>query len=74
MEIEFQERGNGFPSDGDILVDHEEQTAYRVLPDEPGMGQGNIETHSPGTGNTTTLNVEVVDYDDFCDSHDVWEI
>lgn len=72
MEIEFIERGNGYPMAGDIVVDHEDEKAYRVLPDV--FGTGSIETHRAGMGNSTALNVELVDYEEHCDSADVWEV
>lgn len=67
-EINFIERGNGFPMTDDIVVDHDECKAYRVLPDIPGTGR--IETHAPGMGNSTILNVEEVDYEEYCDTAD----
>lgn len=73
MQIEFTERGNGYPQSGDIVVSHEDETAYRVLPDVPGTG--NIETGNAmcGHGNSVALNVEEIDYEEHMDSAD-WEV
>ena len=73
MNLNLTEQGNGFPQTGDIIVCHEDGTAYRVLPDV--SGTGNIETRNAmrGQGNETILNVEEIDYDEHCDSAD-WEI
>jgi len=76
LEIEFVERGNGYPMTGDILINHEDERAYRVLDDIPGTGQGHITTRDPmtGYGNSTILRVEEVDYEEHANDRDAWEI
>ncbi len=72
--INFIEQGNGFPREGDILIDHTNEEAFHVLPDEE-PGDGRIETGSrPGCGNSCLLVVEEVDYEEYAGNPDVWEI
>ena len=76
MQINFVERGNGFPQANDIILDHDECAAYRVLTNEVGTGFIRTAVNPMGWDNasTTTLTVEVVDYDDHYADEDAWEI
>ena len=71
--IDFAEKGNGFPGNGAIIVDHETESAWRVLPDAA-LGDGRIETHGPGMPNTTTLRVVAEDYEENAENPNAWEI
>lgn len=71
--LTFIEKGNGFPREGDVLVNHTNEEAFRVLPDEE-PGDGRIETGRPGLGNSCLLVVEEIDYEDHVGNPDVWEI
>jgi hypothetical protein len=69
----FIERGNGFPQTDDIVVDHAQEKAYKVLPDT--RFTGHIETgYRPGDANTTVLNVMELNYEDHYNNSDAWEI
>ena len=74
MEINFVERGNGFPPGNAILVNHEDQTAYRVMTYAETGDPGSIRTYGPGQGNEVTLYVEEQDYEDHHDDEDAWEV
>lgn len=71
--LTFIEKGNGFPRTGDILINHRDEEAFRVLPDEQ-PGDGAIRTYPGGRPNECTLAVEEIDYEDHADLPDVWEI
>lgn len=67
IRLNFIERGNEYPLTGDILVDHEEQAAYRVLDGAGGISTGNAMKGDP---NECELNVEIVDYEEYADDQD----
>jgi hypothetical protein len=72
--LTFIETGNGFPRTGDVLINHQDEECFLVLPDEE-PGDGRIETGSrPGDFNSCLLVVEELDYEEHMDSPDVWEI
>jgi hypothetical protein len=71
--INFTEKGNGYPSTGDVLVNHIDLEAYRVLPSRPGTGEGHIVTRQYHA-NECLLRVEEVDYEEHFGSPDAWEI
>lgn len=71
--INFTEQGNGFPREGDILINHRDEEAFRVLPDEQ-PGDGTIRTYPGGRPNECTLVVEELDYEEYAGNPDGWEI
>ena len=51
----IHENGNGLPSVGELCYDSSSNTVYRVVD-----LCGNIETHSPGVGNSIIVELEEV--------------
>jgi hypothetical protein len=73
QQLNFVERGNGFPPVGTILVCHEDCTAYRVLPSRTGTGEGGIVTRQ-WHSNECLLHVRALKYDTHCNDDDAWDI